>query len=108
MEYTVTPDGRPIVIGADGVAGILQSLRTILATLQDSVFLNRDFARLGSALDKPEPKAIAMEVAEIYRAVKKYEPRVEITDIRFVQNRAESMDGVLAPQVRVKIRQGVL
>ena len=107
-QYTVTPDNTPIIIGAEGVTGILQSLRTILSTLQDSVFLNRDFARLGDAIDKPEPRAVAMEVSEIYRALKKYEPRVEVTDIRFVQTETEAMDGVLMPQIRVKIKQGVL
>lgn len=108
MEYTVIADATPVVIGAQGVTGILQCLRTILTTLQESVFLDRDFARLGEALDKPEPRAIAMEISEIYRALKKYEPRVDITDIRFVQTQADAMDGILVPQVRVKIRQEAL
>jgi len=108
MDYQVNAEPQAIEIGAAGTNEILQNVRMILATLQGSVFLDRGFARTGEAIDKPEPKAMAKEVAGLYRAIQDREPRVEVTDIRFVQATSQAMNGQLVPQVRIRIKEGAL
>lgn len=103
-DYIINGDPTAIAIGATGVREILQNVRMVLTTLQDSVFLDRSFARTGEAVDRPEPKAMAAEIADLYRTIRKKEPRVEVTDIRFVQTEDQAQNGRLVPQVRVRIK----
>lgn len=108
MEYTATANRVNVQIGATGVDEILQNVVTIVSTLQGSVPLDRKFARSGDALDNPGNRAMAAEVSALYRAITRYEPRVEITDISFVQEKTDSMEGIIEPRVRFRIKQGVL
>jgi len=108
MEHTVIGSKVNVQIGATGEEEILQNVKTIVATLQSSVPLDRSFARPGEVLDNPSNKAVAAETASIYRAIKKYEPRVEVVDVSFVQENTGSMEGVIKPRVKIRIKQGVL
>lgn len=108
MEYTVLGDQANIQIGATGETEILQNVSMIISTLRGSVPLDRGFARSGDALDSPSNKALAAEISALYRAISKYEPRVEITDISFVQDSTGSMEGTVKPKVKFRIKQGVL
>lgn len=107
-EYDITAEPDRITIGVTGVESILQNVRIVLGTLKNSVFLDRAFARTGEALDKPEPKARALESAEIYRAIRKHEPRVQVTRIDFVQSEVQAINGKIIPRVRVKILEEYL
>ena len=79
---------------------ILQNLRTIITTTKYSVPLDRDFGVDADMLDLPINVAQAKLQSEMITAIKKYEPRVEITSISFTGTE----DGVLVPKVQVKIK----
>lgn len=80
-------------------AEILQNVRTILATVQFSVPLDRDFGIDAQYLDRPMPIAKAKISNEIMTALKKFEPRVRITSIDFTGDD----QGNLSPKVQVQI-----
>ena len=88
---------------ASEVAEILQNLRTIITTTKYSVPLDSDFGFDADMLDLPLNVAQAKLQSEMIKAIKKYEPRVEITSINF----AGTEDGVLAPKVQVKIKDDI-
>ena len=104
-ELEVMAGSDPVDVGATGETEIIQNVRTIISTLRDQVPLDRDFARPGDALDNPTQKAMAREVSDLFQAIKRHEPRVEVTDIRFVQSPEQAMDGRLVPRVRIRIRE---
>lgn len=85
---------------ASEAAEILQNLRTIITTTKYSVPLDRDFGINAEMLDAPINVAQARLQSEMITAVKKYEPRVEITSISFTG----TDDGVLVPKVQVRIK----
>ncbi|MFW5988624.1 MAG: hypothetical protein ACOCPQ_00180 [Desulfosudaceae bacterium] len=101
-EYSVTGEKNPVVIGATGVEEVLQNVRSIITTLRDQVPLDRGFARTGRAVDSPVNKAAAAEVAELFRAISRHEPRAKVLEINFSKS-SESMDGELIPVVRIQI-----
>lgn len=109
MEYTVTTaDFSEVIFGATGAVSIIQNVKTIMRTLVESVPLDRGFGRVGEMIDKPSPKAMALEVSALYDAITELEPRVELTDIRFVDAPADALEGRLIPQIKFKIKDGVL
>lgn len=85
---------------ASEAAEILQNLRTIITTTKYSVPLDRNFGIDAGMLDLPLNVAQAKLQSEMITAIKKYEPRVEITSISFTG----TDDGVLAPKVQVRIK----
>lgn len=85
---------------ASEAAEILQNIRTIITTAKYSVPLDRDFGINADMLDLPINVAQARLQSEMITAIKKYEPRVEITSISFTG----TDDGVLAPKVQVRIK----
>lgn len=98
----------PIVIGATGLDEILQNVRVILGTMAWSVCLDRAFAGGGDFLDAPSPHEAQRRMAAIVEGVEKYEPRVQVTEVRFeTVATAEGMDGVLAPVLTLALREGV-
>lgn len=102
MTYDVfaTPQTGIDFAPATEAAEILQNVRTIITTTQYSVPLDRDFGINADMLDLPMNVAQARLQSEIITAIKKYEPRVEITAISFTG----TADGVLVPKVQVKIK----
>lgn len=105
-EIDIMANNDPIDVGATGETEIIQNVRTIISTLRHQVPLDRDFARPGDALDSPTRRAQAKEVAGIFRAIQRYEPRVEVTHIDFIQDPIQAMDGRLIPRVRIRIKDG--
>lgn len=87
-------------VPASEAAEILQNLRTIITTTRYSVPLDRDFGINAEMLDAPINVAQARLQSEMITAIKKYEPRVEITSISFTG----PDDGVLVPKVQVRIK----
>lgn len=117
MEYELTAAQAPIVIGASGLADIMQCMRTIVGTVAYSCPMDRGFANTGQYMDAPIPHAVALRVAELTEALEAREPRIKVTSIRFVpqhptaEQRARAvnsaMDGSLTPVIRFRLREGV-
>lgn len=103
MEVDVLAGPAGVVFGATGLTEIMQNVRTILATQKGSVPLDREFGVDTVFLDEPAPVAMTRAVPEIIEAVEKYEPRVKVTGVEWVQlNEGDAMDGKLVPRVRIK------
>lgn len=102
MEYVVMPDAKTIDLApATKIEEILQNIRTILGTVKFSVPLDREFGISGDAVDKPMPQAEAILSSEIFAQIKRYEPKVSITEITFTGD----INGRLTPKVTVKINE---
>ena len=82
------------------VEEVLQNVRTILATIKFSVPMDRAFGIDGTIIDRPINLAKARLSNEIFRAVRRYEPRTVVESIEF--EGAES--GRLMPIVKVSVR----
>ena len=119
MEYELIA-GRPapIAIGATGLEGIMQCIRTIVGTIAYSCPMDRGFANTGKYMDSPIPHAVALRIAELTEALEKREPRIEVTSIKFAPENAtperkaqavnSAMDGSLVPVIRFRLRRGVI
>ena len=102
MEYVVMPDAKTIDLApATKIEEILQNIRTILGTVKFSVPLDREFGISGDTVDKPMPQAEAILSSEIFAHIKRYEPRVSITEITFTGD----INGRITPKVTVKINE---
>ena len=103
MEFDVLATLTEVVFGATGLTEIMQNVRMILSTPKGSVPLDREFGIDTVFLDEPEPVAMARAVPEIIEAVEKYEPRVKVTTVEWVErNDGDAMEGKLVPKVRIK------
>lgn len=78
---------------------IIQNVRTILATPKFSVPLFREFGVGDGLVDSPVNEAEAKLKADVIMAVRKYEPRAEITYIEF----APDNNGKLSLRLRIRI-----
>lgn len=106
---TTLPAG--IVIGATGLTGLAQEIRTVLATRKGSVPLDRDFGVDWSFVDTPLPDVPPRFVAEVSRQLEKYVPRIRVLEVRFkpreqttAQAASNAAEGKLFPIVKVAIR----
>ena len=109
-EYEIQGVPAPIIIGATGLAGLMQALRIIMSTIMYSVPMDRAFASTGSFVDAPLPHAAAARIAELTEAIERYEPRVTVTHIRFTPGQgtmADLGDGRVFPVLRFRLRPGV-
>lgn len=104
MEIDISASPAGVVIGATGLEEIYQNVRTILATPKGSVPLDRDFGVDQTFLDQPTRPAMTMALPSIVEAVEKYEPRVKVTDVAWIES--DAMGGRMIPQVRIRIRDG--
>lgn len=108
--HELIADNAPIVIGATGLQEIEQNIRIIVLTTVFSVPMDRSFANTGSYIDSPLPQATAGRIAELIRAIEKYEPRVAVVSIRMQETRQTSqdlLDGKYCPVIKYRLRQGV-
>lgn len=104
MEFDVTGQLGPINFApATAVEEILQNVRTIITTPKFSVPLDRDFGLTMTMLDDPMPAAQAKLTAEIIAAIHRWERRVRVTNVSYVEGVGDAMDGRLIPKVRVRI-----
>lgn len=101
---TVDMSKKPgIRIGAAGLAGLEQEIRTVLATRKGSVPLDRDFGLSWDFVDKPMTEAMPCMVAEIGQQLERFVPRIRVRDIAFASQ--NPVEGVLQPVVTVEIRE---
>lgn len=79
---------------------VLQNVKTILTTTKYSVPLDREFGLSATMLDDPMPIAKAKLTAEIIMAIRRWEPRARVVEVRY---EGDGMDGILRPKVRLEI-----
>lgn len=104
MEFIVDATlPATVVIGASGLTGLAQEIRTVLATRKGSVPLDREFGLDWSIIDCPATTLRPRYVADVSRQVEKYVPRVKVLKVRFIAG-ADAIEGVLHPVVTVAIR----
>lgn len=103
MSYFVTADeGKAITLNEkDDIASILQNVAMILSTPKGSIPMYRDFGVNIEAVDRPVPVAKVMLRSEVKEAVELYEPRAEVVNVTFEQDREDPSR--LIPTVEVEI-----
>jgi len=79
---------------------VLQNVKTILTTVKYSVPLDREFGISATMLDDPMPVAQAKLSAEIVMAIRRWEPRARVVEVKY---EGDGMDGILRPKVRLEI-----
>lgn len=94
---------KGVRIGATGLEGLEQEIRTLLSTRKGSVPLDRDFGITWDYVDLPMPEAMPYMIAEIACQLEKYVPRIRVRDIRFLSD--DPLEGILQPTVTVEIRE---
>lgn len=105
MRYTVTAtDLTEIRFNeTDTVSSVLQNIAIILRSRRGTVPLYRQFGLAQSFLDRPAPVARALIYREIKDAIDEFEPRAEVVDITFAEDR--DTPGRLIPTVEVEIHE---
>ena len=80
---------------------VLQNVRMIISTVKYSVPMDREFGIDGAVIDHPVNVAKAHLSNEIFRAVRRYEPRAVIESIDFDGDES----GRLTPKIKVQINE---
>ena len=103
MIYTINGGDVPQIDFAPATVAeeVLQNVRTIISTIKYSVPMDREFGIDGAVVDHPINIAKAHLSNEIFRAVRRYEPRAVIESIEF--NGDDS--GRLTPTIKVSINE---
>ena len=109
MELTVDMSvPASVEIGATGLRGLAQEIRTALATRKGSVPLDRDFGLAWELIDLPLPESRPLLVAEIGRGLERCVPRIKVKSVTFRTDTSGAADGKLTPVVTVEIRKEYL
>ena len=134
MELTVDMSvPASVEIGATGLRGLAQEIRTALATRKGSVPLDRDFGLSWELIDLPLPESRPLLVAEIGlsaaswncmysnrkitamlirevigRGLERCVPRIKVKSVTFRTDTSGAADGKLTPVVTVEIRKEYL
>lgn len=104
MSHQVLGIRRDIQIGVTGLEEIIQNVQVILTTKVGSVPLDRDFGTSWTLVDLPQPRAQAELVAEIVEKVERYEPRVKVRRVDFIEySRSDTAEGKLVPRLNIEI-----
>ena len=78
---------------------IMQNVKTICKTPKGSVPLDRDFGVDADFLDTPTPSAMAQIQREIIGAIRKYEPRAKVEQVKFENDN----NGKLCVKVKIAL-----
>ena len=105
MSYKLNPQeaGNIRLNESDVVESVLQNIAILLTTRQQSVPMHRAFGLPMNFLDKPINVAKNLMIAEIYEAIKMFEPRATIVAVTFAAD--DSRPGTLIPIVEVDINE---
>lgn len=95
------------VIGLTGLAGVEQCLKMILLTTIYSVPLDSGFAHDGSMIDSPAPAVVARKISEFVKALRKYEPRINVDKLE-LQNKSNLMQGTMCVHLVYHLVDGVV
>ena len=90
MKYTVRSDEKASfsLCENDPVKSILQNIRLIVATRKGTVTMYRAFGTEQAYIDKPTSVAETLAAADLREAIRIYEPRATLLDIRMEHNQA--------------------
>jgi len=101
-EQWVTLDAMPnnITFGATGVLAVMQNVRTILTTRKGTQPLDRDFGISFDFLDSPSLLTRAKAEQEVFLALRKYEPRAVLKEIRWD---ADLKSGKFWPDILIQV-----
>ena len=80
---------------------VLQNVHMIISTVKYSVPMDREFGIDGTVVDRPINIAKAHLSNEIFRAVRRYEPRAVIESIEFNGDEI----GKLTPTIKIQISE---
>lgn len=99
-----------IVIGATGLMGLAQEVRTVITTRKGSVPLDRDFGVEWDVIDSPIGSVLPTYIADVAIQIEKYVPRVEVLSVEYQPTAvsdaaADAADGTLRPVVTVRVRK---
>ncbi len=109
MDFVVdTRLPAEVVIGASGLVGLAQEVRTLMATRKGSVPLDREFGVDGSLIDAPISEVMPRLVAEYSRQIERYVPRVRVLSITFAPAASQALEGRLCPIVKLAVRKEYL
>ena len=97
-----------IIVGATGLQGLAQEIRTLLSTRKGSVPLDRDFGIDWSLIDMPLTDAMPQAIAEYSRQIERYVPRVRVVSVKFKQAAGAALEGKLFPVVKVAVKEEYL
>ena len=104
MEQWVNLDNdalpSDIVFGSTGVLEVIQNVKTILTTRKGTQPLDRDFGISFDFLDSPVLKTRAMAEQECFMAIKKYEPRAILKEVRW---ETDILSGKFWPDILVQV-----
>ncbi len=106
MKYSVELAAAVNFAPATETEEILQNVRTILATREGSVPLDRDLGLTWEHIDKPYPVARSLMTAAVIEAIEAYEPRATVESVEFDGDAEDAMDGLLRPRVTVSVKNG--
>lgn len=103
MTYEINGGETPPINFAPATIAeeVMQNVRMIISTVKYSVPMDREFGIDGAVVDRPINIAKAHLSNEIFRAVRRYEPRAVIESIEF--NGDES--GKLTPTIKIQISE---
>lgn len=101
-EQWVTLDAMPtnLTFGATGVLAVMQNVRTILTTRKGTQPLDRDFGITLDFLDSPSLQLRARAEQECFMALRKYEPRAVLKQIRW---EVDIQNGKFWPDVLIQV-----
>ena len=105
-DVSVTAEQAGLIIDfapSTELAEIMQNVKTILATEQGTVPLDRNFGLDWSFIDKPLQLAQALMSSQAVQQINKYEPRAKIVSIGFDKNALAAQDGKLIPRVVIGV-----
>lgn len=102
MPYIVKGIEKPEIDFAPGtvVEEVLQNVRTIVTTPRYSIPLDREFGFDASVIDRPIHVAKAQLTNEMFRQIRRYEPRAVVESIQFDAD----LNGRLSPVLEVSVR----
>ena len=103
MTYEISGGETPPINFAPATLAeeVMQNVRMIISTVKYSVPMDREFGIDGAVIDRPVNVAKAHLSNEIFRAVRRYEPRTVIESIDFDGDES----GQLTPKIKVQINE---
>lgn len=103
MTYEINGGETPPINFAPATIAeeVMQNVRMIISTVKYSAPMDREFGIDGAVVDHPINIAKAHLSNEIFRAVRRYEPRAVIESIEFDGDES----GRLTPKIKVQINE---
>ena len=102
MDVLIDALPSEVVLGASGIAEIMQNVRMILTTRKGTVPLDRNFGVSFEYLDAPVSVARGKMEQEVFQAIRKYEPRAIIRKIDYD---FDPEAGHIKPNVKIEVVQ---